>query len=60
MCGLFISEFEYLRLQINYFSGTYPPIYSHSWPFYLQIRYIRAKFLVLSIASGTIITTLKL
>ncbi len=44
ICGLFICEFAYLRLQIGHFSGTYPPIYSHSWPFYMRIRYMRTKF----------------
>ncbi len=44
ICGLFICEFAYLQLEIGRFSGTYPPIYSHSWTFYMQIRYMRAKF----------------
>ncbi len=44
ICGLFICEFMYLGLQIDHFSGMYPPIYSHSWYFYMQIRYMQAKF----------------
>ncbi len=44
ICGLFICKFVYLKLQIDHFSGTYPPIYNHSWSFYMQIHYRRAWF----------------
>ncbi len=44
ICGLFIFESVYLQLQIDHFSGTYPPIYSHSWSFYMPIHYMRAWF----------------
>jgi hypothetical protein len=39
---VFLSAF--LQLQIGHFSGTYPPIYSHSWSFYVRICYMQAKF----------------
>jgi hypothetical protein len=50
LCGLFICEFVYLRLQIDHCSGTYPPIYSHSWSFYANSLYASLIFWSLSIA----------
>ncbi len=44
ICGLFICEFAYLRLWIDHIFGTYPPIYSHSWSFFMRIRYMPDKF----------------
>ncbi len=44
ICCLFICEFAYLRLQIDHIFGTYPPIYSHSWSFYMRIHYMQDKF----------------
>jgi hypothetical protein len=51
ICGLFICKFVYLRLQIDHFSVTYPPIYSHSWSFlYANSLYASLIFWSLSIA----------
>jgi len=42
ICGLFICDFAYMRLENGIFSGTYPLIYSNPWSFYIQIHYMRA------------------
>ena len=34
----------YLRLRIGHFSGADPLIYSHTWSYYMRIRYMRANF----------------
>ncbi len=36
---LFICKFEYLQVQIDHFSGMYPPIYGNTWSFYIQIHH---------------------
>jgi len=51
ICRLFICDFAYMRLRSDYFSKTYPLLYSHPWSFlYTNSLYASIFFWSLSLA----------